>query len=147
EEIGAPQPLVGLGDPVELVALAASEVAGVLPERIASPGNVFGVAGRTRMTAADLAGGATTFGFVPRAASFDVERVDRPGDDVEGIGTAHCLRRAAGDDPGDPVGHVRRNMGELGGAVGTELIKEHVQRGVVASGTSPHQPAAVMVDN
>src|SRR5205807_4404602 len=95
----------------------------------------------------DLAGGATTFGFVPRAASFDVERVDRPGDDVEGIGTAHCLRRAAGDDPGDPVGHVRRNMGELGGAVGTELIKEHVQRGVVASGTSPHQPAAVMVDN
>jgi hypothetical protein len=38
-------------------------------------------------------------------------------------------------------------MGEPGGAVGTELIKEHVQRGVVAAGTGPHQPAGVMVDD
>ena len=35
EEVGAPQSRVGLGDPVELVALTAGEVAGVLPQRVA----------------------------------------------------------------------------------------------------------------
>ena len=35
EEVGAPQAWVGLGDPVELAALPAGEVAGVLPECVA----------------------------------------------------------------------------------------------------------------
>ena len=46
EEIGAPESRVGLGDPVELVALPAGEVTGVLPQRVAGLGDVFGVAGR-----------------------------------------------------------------------------------------------------
>jgi len=63
EEIGAPQPLVGLGDPVELVALAAGEVTGVLPQRIASLGNVLGVARRARRES--VAGSKATIAHRP----------------------------------------------------------------------------------
>ena len=99
------------------------------------------------MTAADLAGGATTFGCVPRAASFDVERVDCPGDDMERIGAAQRVRSPAGDDSGDPVGHIGRNMGEERGSFGTELVEEHFQGGVVAARSRPHQPATVVIDD
>ena len=53
----------------------------------------------------------------------------------------------AGNDPGDPVGHVSRNMREQRRPVGAELVEEHVQRGVVAAGPGPHEPAAVMIDD
>ena len=35
EQVGAPQPGIGLGDPVQLVALVVGEVLGVLPQRVA----------------------------------------------------------------------------------------------------------------
>src|SRR5437667_9099782 len=81
EEVGAPEPRAGLGDPVELVALPAGEITGVLPQRIAGLGDSLRVAGRAAL-AGETNGRAPTFRVVPRAASFDVERLDRPRDDV-----------------------------------------------------------------
>ena len=62
EQVGAPQSRVGLGDPVELGALTAGEIAGVLPQRVARFGDVFarrrssvlGVRGRDRGWRDDL---------------------------------------------------------------------------------------------
>jgi hypothetical protein len=53
EEVGAPEPRVGLGDPVELMTLAAGEVTGVLPECVTRFGEVLRVA-RETLTRDDL---------------------------------------------------------------------------------------------
>jgi hypothetical protein len=66
---------------------------------------------------------------------------------MERVRAAHRVRGAASNDASDPVGHIGRNMGERCRAFGTELVEEHVQRSVVAAGTSPHQVAAVMIDD
>ena len=90
EEVRAPRARVGFGDPVELVALAASEITGVLPQRVARFGDVLRVAGRASLPCeAETASGATTFGLIPGPAAFDIERFDRPGDNVERIGAAN----------------------------------------------------------
>ncbi len=141
-----PQARVGLGDPVELRALTAGEITGVLPQRVARFGDVLRVAGRASLAGeAETAGGATAFGLVPGAAPFDIERFDRPRDNMERIGAPHRVRGPVGDDAGDPVSHISRNMGEQRGSFGTELVEEHFQGGVVAARSGPHQPATVMV--
>ena len=66
---------------------------------------------------------------------------------MERIGAAHRVRGPLGDDPGDPVGHISRNVGEQRRAFGAELVEEHVQRGVVAARAGPHQPAGVVIDD
>jgi hypothetical protein len=50
-------------------------------------------------------------------------------------------------DPGDPVSHVGGHVGQVGGALGAELVEEHPEGGVVAAGAGPHQPAGVVIDN
>ena len=124
EEVRAPQPRVGLGDPVELMALTAGEITRVLPQRVARLGDVLCVAGRATLPC-ETAGRATTFGFVPCSPPFDVEGLDRPRDDMERVGAPQRVRGPRRDNSGDPVRHIRRNMGEQGGSLGTELIEEH----------------------
>ena len=105
EEIGSPESRVGFGDPVELLMLAWVEVVGVLPQCVARPGDVSGVAGgpsppaRRRL---DLA----AFGLVPGSASFHVESLDRPSDNMERVGATDRIRGPPGHDAGDPVGHI-----------------------------------------
>jgi hypothetical protein len=63
------------------------------------------------------------------------------------IGAAHRVRGALSDDAADPVSHIRRNIRQQRRSIGTDLVEERVQCGVVASGSGPHQPAGVMVDH
>ena len=49
EQVGPPQPRVGLGDPIELVSLSDAEITGVLPQRIAGAGDALGIPGRAGM--------------------------------------------------------------------------------------------------
>ena len=66
---------------------------------------------------------------------------------MERIGAPQRVGGPASDDTGDPVGHIGRNIGEQRRAFGAEFVEEHVQRGVVAAGSGPHEPAAVMIDD
>jgi hypothetical protein len=66
---------------------------------------------------------------------------------MERVGAAHGVRGAAGLDPGDPVRHFGRDVGQLGGAFGAELVEEDVQSGVVAARSRPHQTAGVVIDH
>ncbi len=126
EEVGAPQPRVGLGDPVELVALAAGEVAGVLPERVAGRWSVLGVAGGAALRRPETAVGARPL------ASFQARRRSMSSASIAHATTwnGSALRIAfgarVGDDAGDPVRHVGRNVGQRRGAFGAELVEEHV---------------------
>ena len=106
EQVGAPQPGVGLGDPVELVALFVGEVVVVLPQREAGSADLFGVA---------AAGDAVAVGAGPCAG----RRLRSRRGDVRhratsmaqcttwnGVGAADRVRGAFGNDAGDPVRHV-----------------------------------------
>ena len=116
EQVGAPELRVGLGDPVELVALPVGEVVGVLPEGVAGPLGARAVPVERALRGAG-AGLLPAGGGVPGPAPFDVEGVDAPGDDVERIGAAQRVGGPAGDDPGDPIGHVSGDVGEQGARV------------------------------
>ena len=106
------------------------------------------VAGRASLPSeAETAGGATAFRLVPGAAAFDIERFDRPRDNMERIRAADRVRSPLRDDAGDPVRHVSRNMGQQRGSFGAEFVEEHFQGGVVAARSGPHELAAVMVND
>ena len=70
-----------------------------------------------------------------------------PGHDVERIRAAHRVRAALGDDIGDPVRRIRRDVRDQRAALETELVEEPPQRVGVASGRGPHQPPSVMIDH
>ena len=94
--------------------------------------------GRDRVTSRRL---------VPGSATLDVERFDRPRDDVKRIGAAHGVRGSLGNDAGDPARHVRRDVGQLRSAFVAEFVVEHLKVGVGAARADPHQMAGVVIDH
>jgi hypothetical protein len=48
------------------------------------------------------------FGLVPGSAPFNIERFDRPSDNVERVWATDRIRGTAGHGLGDPVSHVSR---------------------------------------
>src|SRR5580700_1632001 len=95
EEVGAPEVGVGFLDPGELGFLAAGEVLGVFPQRVAGVLEVPGAAGGQadgpaavpdRVDGPGLAGGA------PDLAADLIQGAGGPGDDVERVSAQDCLR-------------------------------------------------------
>src|ERR1019366_6625555 len=106
EQVGAPEAGVGFLDPGELGCLAAGEVPGVFPQRVAGAGEVPGVTGGDadrKAAVPDRRDGPGVAGGAPDLAAGLVEGVGGPGDDVERVGAQDRLRRAGGGRPGDPV--------------------------------------------
>ena len=66
---------------------------------------------------------------------------------MEGVGAADRIGSTTSHDPGDPLGHVSRNMSNRLGPVVSELVEEDIQRCFAATWPGPDQPAGVMVDN
>ena len=106
EEVAAVETRVGLGDPVELVALAVGEVLGVLPQRVAGVLERSRVTGRVATAAAFADPWAVAARVVPGLAADLVERLGGPLDDVERVGALHRVRAAFGDDLRDPFGLI-----------------------------------------
>ena len=106
EKVGPPQSRVGFGYPVELLTLTWVEIVGVLPQCVTRPRNLPGVASGPSPPAGGW-GDSATSSLVPGSSSFDVEGFDRPGDNMERVGTPDRIRSTSCHSFGDPVGHVR----------------------------------------
>ena len=150
EQVGAVQPGVGLGDPGQLVALALGEVLRVLPQRVAGMAAAGGPvrdpvgAGRRHEAGPRCAWARRGPGREHRSRPGDgpVERLGGPGHDVERrprsaprsgsvAATTSAIQSAAS----------ARHVGDLGAALGAELVEEPTQ-GVACRGRARPTPAA-----
>jgi len=66
---------------------------------------------------------------------------------VERVGALHRGRATLGDDLGDPVRLIGRHVRDRGAALGPEQLEKRAQRGPVAAGCGPEQPARIVVDD
>jgi hypothetical protein len=86
EQVSAPEIRMGFPGPGELGFLAAGQVLGVLPQRVAGAGEALGVAGGDADPPAampDRIGGAGLAGGAPDLTADFIEGTGGPGDDVE----------------------------------------------------------------
>src|SRR5439155_4804549 len=135
EQVGAPESRVGLGDPVELVALSVREVLGVLPEGVAGPLEGPSLAGRSaRSPAVHRAAG-----LVPGLAANLVKGLGGPGNDMEGVRASQRVGATLGDHGGDPLGCIGADMGDLCRSLGPKSVEEPAQSGFVTAGCRPDQ--------
>ena len=148
EEVRAPQPRVGLGDPVELMALPAGEIAGVLPQRVARFGDVLRVAGRAALAGETETGWSAGLWLGSRrgAVRYRARRsptrrhgTDRRSATRSGPGAATTRAIQSAISAETWVSSAARS--------GPSSSKNTLQGGVVAARSGPHEPAAVMIDD
>lgn len=142
EPVGAIQLRAARSDPLQLGALVAGEVLGVLPQRLAGVLHFAGGAGGgiKRHGGSTTAAGAVTGAarFVPHLAAHDIQTAGGPRHNVKRVGAQHRGGRALGHDGADPVPAISRHVGHRLTAVGPRRVEEPVQRRTVTIPCSRH---------
>ena len=132
QQVGPVEPVVVAGDPGQLGGLAGGEVLGVLPQRVATVLQLFGVAGQVHAAQQ-----------VPHPAAHHVERLGRPAARC-GTGpgtTSRSRRRPSAVSPIHSAASALISLIRLARS-GPRRSKKLLQGGPVVTGRGPHQPAA-----